>query len=342
MDTFIDDRPGSGALTREQLEQFHRDGFAGPFDSGLSADRIDAMRAQVLDFIENMTDHPLYGRFSVRDWHLVYPELADLIHDPTVVAKLRQIMGPDLTMWRSKVFHKRPGDGPIEWHQEWGAFNGEEIGNDKPSLVPHSRLTRSDSAYWNTTIWFALDDVGMDKGPLQMIRGSYRKRYPIDMIPMVDSAFWADPFLDIHDKHTLVDRCQRSLLVLDMDTSTILDGFDVESRSFDQIKEMILAYFRKRRAAITLPFDIGDDELETFPVRKGQYIIFPERTMHRSIANTTASEHRVALNFRVTYSDTLIYPGRLQGDYIDGSNLDIRPHRCTLLSGENKNPQNMY
>lgn len=326
------------AFSASELERFRENGFAGPYDSGLSMLEIDEMRRLIVDFIRNKADHPLYGRYSVRDWHLVYPQLTRLIAQPQVLSKLQQIMGPDLTLWRSKVFHKRPGDGPIEWHQEWGAFNGEEIGNDKPSLIPSSRL---DDGYWNVTVWFALDDVGPRKGPLQMVRGSYRKRYPIDMISMVESAFWSDPFLDVFDKHTLVERCLRSQLVIDIDSSRFLDGVDVEALDFEALKAAVLEKFRAHKAAITLPFEIADEDLVTFPVRKGQFVIFPERTMHRSIANDT-DEHRVAINFRITPPDTLIYPGRLRGDFIDGSNIDITQHRCVLLSGCNVNPHNVY
>ena len=325
------------ALTPEALRQFQEDGFAGPFDGEISDEDIDAMRALMLDFIHNKSDHPLYGRYSVRDWHLVYPQFTALIEQSPVLTKLRQIMGHDLTVWRSKVFHKRAGEGPLDWHQDWGEFRGEEIGNDKPSLRPRNQS----DGYWNITIWFALEDVGFEKGPMQFVRGSFRTYYPLELIPMVDSAFWHDPFLDVHDKKTLVERCVASQLVLDMDTSSLLDDVDVDARTFEELKEIVLDHFRNIKAAINPTFEVPEGKMVTMPIKKGQFIIFSERTMHRSDANTT-SEERTAINFRVTYSDTLVYPSRLEGDFIDSSNVDITNHRCLLLSGENLNPQNKY
>jgi hypothetical protein len=76
-------------------------------------------------------------------------------------------------------------------------------------------------------------------------------------------------------------------------------------------------------------------------MRKGEYVVFFERTMHRSLPNRTAG-HRVAINARVTPTDTLVYPSRLQGDFIDGSNLDITDHRCVLLCGQVLDPRNVY
>jgi len=325
------------AFTPEALRQFQEDGFAGPFDGEISEEDIDAMRVLMLDFIHKKSDHPLYGRYSVRDWHLVYPQLTALIRQSPVLTKLRQVMGHDLTVWRSKVFHKRAGEGPLDWHQDWGEFRGEEIGNDKPSLRPRNQS----DGYWNITVWFALEDIGLKKGPMQFVRGSFRTYYPLEMIPMVDSAFWHDPFIDVHDKKTLVERCVASQLVLDMDTSSLLDNVDVNARTFEELKEIVLNHFRNIKAAINPTFEVPDGKLVTIPVKKGQFIIFSERTMHRSDANTT-SEERTAINFRVTYSDTLVYPSRLEGDYIDSSNVDITNHRCLLLSGKDLNPQNKY
>ena len=63
--------------------------------------------------------------------------------------------------------------------------------------------------------------------------------------------------------------------------------------------------------------------------------------MHGSGPNAS-DKTRPALNARITNADTLIYPGRLNGEYVDGSNLDISKHECVLLSGVNREPRNVY
>ncbi len=327
-----------GALSEEQLIDFKRKGVMGPFDSPLSDDALDDMFVPLVKSVKSLSDHPLYGRYSVRDWHLLQPALVELVKHPEVCVKLQQILGEDLILWRSKVFYKRPGDGPIEWHQEWGAFNGEEIGNDKPSLLPKRNLA---TGFWNLTIWVAMQDVTLEMGPMQFVKGSYLHRYPIDMIPMTESAFWQDPFLDIEDKQALITRCNDSKLVLDIDSSKFLHEVDTDSASFDELKALITDKFATMKAAITEEFDIDPKDLMTVEMKKGQYLIFPERTMHRSLSNTSGLD-RFGINYRVTTSDTLVYPSRLVGDFIDGSNINIKQHQCVLLSGEQLNDDNVY
>ena len=69
--------------------------------------------------------------------------------------------------------------------------------------------------------------------------------------------------------------------------------------------------------------------------------VFTERTMHGSPANIS-SRRRLAINGRITRADTIVYPGRLRENFIDGSNLDIRKHRCVLLSGQDHQKNNVY
>jgi len=328
----------SGALSEKELCEFYKNGLLGPFDSPFCKKKLDDMFLPTVKAIKSKEQHTLYGRFSVRDWHLVEPDICQLISEPSVLIKLKQILGDDLILWRSKIFHKRSGDGPIDWHQEWGAFNGEEIGNDKPSLLPFNHLS---SGYWNLTVWIAMQDVTLDMGPMQFVKESYKTRYPIEMIPMTDSAFWQDPFLDIHNKHELVTLCNSSLLILDIDSSKFLDGIDINLITFDELKAYIFKKFESLKAAITLDFDINKKHLITLPMKKGQYVIFPERTMHRSISNVSQQD-RFGINFRITTSDTLVYPSRLEGDFIDGSNVDISNHKCVLLSGNKLQKNNVY
>ncbi|MDC5807801.1 phytanoyl-CoA dioxygenase family protein [Vibrio europaeus] len=325
-------------LTKEQLEFFEQEGYVGPFDSQLSDDTIDSVANYLHEYLDKRADHPLYGRFSVREMHLLNEDVLALASQPQLVGALQQILGDDLALWRSKIFYKKPGDAAIEWHQEWGAFNGEEIGNDIPGLKPSAD---NQNEFWNLTIWFALQDIDESMGPMQFIRKSYKKRYPIEMVPMVDSAFWQDPFLGLESKEQLVEKCRNATLVLDINTSDYLDDIDIDASSVETLQQHILNKCAKLEAAYTCDFDYTDDELVTLPMKKGQYVIFPERTMHRSTANVSESG-RMAINFRVTPSSTLIYPGRVEGDYVDGSNIDISHHKSILLSGENREPRNEY
>jgi non-heme Fe2+,alpha-ketoglutarate-dependent halogenase len=324
------------SLSQDELAAFERDGFVGPFPTDLTSELIGNLREFFEEMATHQPAHPLYGRFSVRDWHLVDSRVGRMFTSPSIVDRLISIAGEDLVLWRSKLFHKRPGEAELGWHQEWGQFNGEEIGNDKPSLIP----ARTDH-WWNLTVWVALDDMTRENGALQFIRGSHKRRYPIEMVPMTGSAFFHDPFIGIDDPLMIADLASRSRLILDMDTAQIFEGVDTSTLTLDAARNAVANWLAQRKAAVTLPFKHDPRDLVTIFARAGDFVIFTERTMHGSLPNTT-QRSRVAVNCRVTTTDSLIYPGRLRGDFIDGSNLNISGHECVLLSGKDLCGQNVY
>ncbi|MGR5446906.1 hypothetical protein ACPV47_18545 [Vibrio jasicida] len=88
----------------------------------------------------HLAEHPVYGRYSVRDWHLINTNMRAFITHPVLVNALKSLAGVDLVIWRSKIFHKKSYQNGTGWHQEWGDFDGEELGNRKPSLKPIALL----------------------------------------------------------------------------------------------------------------------------------------------------------------------------------------------------------
>ena len=190
--------------------------------------------------------HPVYGRYSNRDWYLVYPELLKFACHPQVLNQLKAIMGENLILWRSNVFYKPPGTGAIGWHQEFGTFNGEDIDNNKPSLLParedvnikdleNSLLYSLDMSTpesrpsANNDFWEIHYDISEYMGPLRILPDLHKKRYPIRMKRLVDSDFWQNPFVDIKNKTQLVEACSNSNLVLDVDTSNFLEKVNFRS-----------------------------------------------------------------------------------------------------------------
>ena len=350
-------------LSEDEHRALYDDGYLGPYRRAVPEDQVNSVASKLLSQVKSKENaSPLYGRYSVRDWHLVYPELIDFVATPSVLSQLQAIMGDDLILWRSHLFYKPPGGGPVGWHQEFGTFSGEDIGNNKPSLVPThlphidedvlreylpstARLTAPETApdlsdFWDITIWVALTDIETDSGTLKFLPGSHRVRYPVRMDPLPESDFWQDPFDDISDKAQLVKACNESKLVLDVDTSRVLDGVPVGASSFDELKQIVLAKLAATRGSSTDLTHIDETEAVTFPTAKGDYFIFSERTLHGSLANTSDRE-RLSISFRVTLSSTLVYPFRMRGDFIDGFNLDVSKHENVLLSGQNLNPLNV-
>ncbi|MDA0118790.1 phytanoyl-CoA dioxygenase family protein, partial [Vibrio sp. T11.5] len=131
-------------------------------------------------------------------------------------------------------------------------------------------------------------------------------------------------------------------LVLDVDTSRLFENYQISGKSFEDVKAYVRAEIKKLPAKKTLGVDESQEDIVTISMKKGEFVIFTERTMHGSLTNTSAND-RFAINFRVTTTDTEIYPFRYLGDFIDGSNIDITRHSSLLLSGKDlSNARNIY
>lgn len=317
-------------------EEVFENGFCGPLDSGIQPDVLASAAAKVEKILDERAEHPLYGRFSVRDWHLVDPEILDLFTDERIVEAVSKVLGDDVVLWRSKIFAKSAGEEALGWHQEWGPFNGEEIGNDKPALYPAEHRS---IAPWNLTMWLALNDVTYDMGPIRFARGTQRRRFPIAMEPIVQSEFYLDPFRDIDSLEQLISRAKQSALVIDINTSDYFDDYPHAHLTLEEAKAHVIEKLRAERGAVTLDFDEREHEVVSVPMRAGQFVLFTERCMHGSSANVS-DRRRLAINARYTFSDTLIYPFRDSADPFDGSNLDVSSHRCVLVKGKSLNVRN--
>src|SRR5436309_3149514 len=102
-------------LSKTELEQFHRDGFLGPFTL-CSVKEMEAIRGrietEVLAGEAPRSGAP--GQARHIDSRLVY----DLCTHPEILNRIESIVGPDLVLWRSNFFVKQPGAAEIPWHQD--------------------------------------------------------------------------------------------------------------------------------------------------------------------------------------------------------------------------------
>jgi non-heme Fe2+,alpha-ketoglutarate-dependent halogenase len=145
-------------LTPEEIAFFEENGYVGPFD--LSAPELVAAARRAIDEELLVRESPVYGGRSGRDWHLVSRLVYDLCTHEAVVERVAGVLGPDILLWRSQMFYKRPGDGVTAWHQDYN-FPG-------PFKVP-----AIDPAV-TVTAWIALDAATIENGCLELIAGSHR------------------------------------------------------------------------------------------------------------------------------------------------------------------------
>ena len=63
-------------LSQKDLHFFYENGYTGHFDGIIENEELDNIYKKILEHSRNKSDvHPVYGRYSNRDWYLVYPEL---------------------------------------------------------------------------------------------------------------------------------------------------------------------------------------------------------------------------------------------------------------------------
>ncbi|NYI95695.1 non-heme Fe2+,alpha-ketoglutarate-dependent halogenase [Streptomonospora nanhaiensis] len=162
-------------LSSEEIEQFHRDGYIGPFDLYEKEEmeaHLQALRPKLLN-----TKKAIYGggrtvsgttNLANYDRHLDIDFLADHITRPEIVDRVSSLLGPNTLCWRTEFFPKYPGDEGTDWHQ---ADNFSNVAGSKhPQIV-----WPEDAEFGGTiTVWTAFTDATVENGCLQFIPGSHK------------------------------------------------------------------------------------------------------------------------------------------------------------------------
>lgn len=165
----------SYALSREEIEQFHRNGYIGPFDLYEPAEmeeNLRALRPRLLN-----TRKAIYGQgrtvsgvtnLANYDRHIDVDFLAEHITRPEIVDRIGSVLGPDVLCWRSEFFPKYPGDEGTDWHQ---ADNFSNVAGSKhPQIV-----WPEDADFGGTvTVWTAFTEATVETACLQFIPGSHK------------------------------------------------------------------------------------------------------------------------------------------------------------------------
>lgn len=163
-------------LSREELEKFHRQGYAGPFtlyepeEMNMNwrrvrtqlLDRRDAIY-QDADAISGVTNISNYDRHIDNDF------LADHVCRKEIVDRVSTILGPDVLCWRTEFFPKHPGDEGTDWHQADTFANA--------SGAPQIVWPEAEEFGGTITVWTAFTEANVDNGCLQFIPGTHRTMY---------------------------------------------------------------------------------------------------------------------------------------------------------------------
>jgi chlorinating enzyme len=152
------------SLTPEQVEQFHRDGFIGPFTL-IEPDEMAALWPKMRHRLLQRSTSPYPNSKVNYDRHLDIPELNALACSSRIVNRVQSLLGDDLLCWRSEWFPKYPGDEGTEWHQAKTFVEFEGL----PRLSP----TENKNGLWGVTVWTAFTDATRENGCMKLLPGTH-------------------------------------------------------------------------------------------------------------------------------------------------------------------------
>jgi len=147
---------GDYRLSMEEVRQFHRDGYLGPF-TAFEPDEMAEIRSYIERNVLDSDDGPQDG-VPVHDRHRDNDVVYDLYTHPAIVDRMASIYGEDLLLWATHFWNKEPGDAEIPWHQD-GSFWDIE-----PPL--------------NISAWIAIDEVTVENSCVNLVPGSHRRQIP--------------------------------------------------------------------------------------------------------------------------------------------------------------------
>lgn len=140
------------SLTPEQVRKYQEDGYLSPLD-GIPQAEAEALFRYVQEFERSVPPAEAKKGLGSKS-HLLHPPLYDLLFTPKILDAVESILGPNLLVWGSGFFYKKPRDGGfVSWHQ--------------------------DSTYWGlepfdiVTAWVAMTPLRRENGCMRVIPGTH-------------------------------------------------------------------------------------------------------------------------------------------------------------------------
>ena len=139
------------ALSPEQVEHFHREGYVRPI-SIFAENEITDIRAY-FDRLLEQTIAAGGDSYSISTAHMKHGRVYDLLTEQRILDCVADLLGENIIAWGSHFFCKMPHDGQaVAWHQ--------------------------DASYWPlspskaVTVWLAIDDADVENACMRFIAGS--------------------------------------------------------------------------------------------------------------------------------------------------------------------------
>jgi non-haem Fe2+, alpha-ketoglutarate-dependent halogenase len=171
------DKGDSFSLTPDNIDQFRRHGYCGPFDVYERDEMTAHWRRERLKLLDRSKavypeDTAISGSTNISNYdrHLDSSFLADHITRPEIVDRVVSVLGPDILCWRTEFFPKYPGDEGTDWHQADTFANA--------SGTPQILWPKEAEHFGGTiTVWTAFTDTNETTGCLQFIPGTHEMMF---------------------------------------------------------------------------------------------------------------------------------------------------------------------
>lgn len=148
-------------LSPSDIAAYHRSGYLFPVRA-FTAEEAAGYRAS-LERHEDRAGEPLQKKWRLKS-HLLFTWADRIVHHPTILDAVEDLVGPDILCWTTAFFIKEPGSaGFVSWHQ--------------------------DAAYWGldpdevVTAWVALSPSNLQSGCMKVMPGTHLEAH----MPHVDT-----------------------------------------------------------------------------------------------------------------------------------------------------------
>lgn len=164
------------ALNPQEMEQFRRQGYFGPFQVYEVEEMREIWKRERLQLLDRgnavYQDLAESGNTNIANYdrHLDLRFLADHICQPEIVDRVGSVLGPDVLCWRTEFFPKYPGDEGTDWHQADTFANA----SGWPQILWPDEVRDFGGTI---TVWTAFTEANEETGCLQFIPGTQESMF---------------------------------------------------------------------------------------------------------------------------------------------------------------------
>jgi non-heme Fe2+,alpha-ketoglutarate-dependent halogenase len=153
-------------LSAVQIAAYHEHGYIGPFDL-VGRDEAMAIGELVRSRRPSLVQRWLRWDAS-SERHFELPELLALCRRDEALDKIEDLLGPDLLLWRTRIFSKTPGEPPYAFHQDGAFWSMQDTKTSPPT----------DARHVGVSAWIALHDTDEENGCVEVVPGSHARLLP--------------------------------------------------------------------------------------------------------------------------------------------------------------------